>query len=156
MTFVGHRNGGIIASLIIGLGGVFLQFSMITIGIMMISTFIFSLYPDCDIKSKSSKLVYLLSVPFVYYLFVNQYLFLLGMCLGILITPQISKHRGFTHSLFSMVIISWCWSFIISSLKICDVQSIFSIDSFRIDNIMIASSIGYLTHLILDWRIKLI
>ncbi len=146
MNYGAHKIAGAISSLGVGAYLYSEQTSMLTIAISAISTYIFSLYPDTDIKSSSSKTIYMLGLPFVIYLFaVNHLVLAFLLCLTLAI-PLFSDHRGFTHTLVSLILNSVIWGYIINVTN----------PNIPFNVIVFSSAIGYITHLILDRHIKII
>lgn len=66
---------------------------------------LFSLFPDIDIKSKGQMLFYRLFLLFDGYLLVRE-MYKEAAVLGFLtLLPIISRHRGWTHTIFSAILI---------------------------------------------------
>jgi len=153
MNFAEHKMGGVTSSIIIGVVSLVCGIDNNTIGMMVVSTFVFSLYPDTDIKSISSKVIYAMGIPFTVYVMLNSVT--LGMILLlILLLPQLCKHRGFIHSLVGCVMISFLWGYLISSLEI--VKCVYTFNNTEVNVIGVAACVGYITHLLLDWEFKIV
>ena len=102
-----------------------------------------SLWPDVDIKSKSQRLIYLL-LFILDLLLILEGAYLASALLGLLlILPLLGKHRGWTHSRWSMVLLPspllWIPMYLNGSLSV-----------FTGLPYYLAAVIGYATHLFLD------
>ena len=109
--YKGHRNGGIFSSVIVI--GILVSlnyftsysFTYIEIGACVVSTFVFSLFPDIDIKSTPSKMIYLVVFVVLIALYVQEMYQTANMIAIFAIFPQLTKHRGIFHSLYAAFII---------------------------------------------------
>ena len=107
-----------------------------------IASVLFSLYPDLDTGSVSRRgiSIFLSAVTVTLY----QYGYsesAIGI-LALLIVPNFFKHRGFTHTILGMIV--FVGVFYISAGYCIGFEGLWPLG--------IAGVIGYLTHLILDWR----
>lgn len=103
-------------------------------------TFLGSIFPDIDIKSKSSRIIYLLiflSSIGLYFFYSMPIAFIL---LAFSILPQLTSHRGFFHSITACITIS---SIPIFFLGISNPLSI-------------PFCIGFIIHLIADKHFKIL
>ena len=155
MNFVGHKIGGVTAAILLGVVAFVNQVPLILIGIMMGTCFIFSLFPDTDIKSISSKVIYLLGIAFAAYLWYIGKIPLLIITVVMLLVPQVCKHRGFTHTILGALLFSLTWSFILSHLSVYS-PAYFSIMGVDFNQITVAALCGFFTHFILDMHFKII
>lgn len=144
-NFNGHKNAGIVASIAVGIGlkfiDVYFNINNTIIVFAMGSTFLFSLFPDIDVKSVPSKWFYWI-VIFVlsYCYYAKQHA--IGNLIGLItIIPQLTKHRGIFHSPFTAVILP-SLIFYLYYLNILPFQSVLIIYT--------ASVVGYFTHLFKD------
>lgn len=98
-----------------------------------------SLYPDIDIKSKSSRLlaVFIAICCIICWLHCRIDLVVMWACIAIV--PMFLKHRGFTHSHLCAGIIATCMFY--------DYGSTIKISAIAI---WIIAYLGYFTHLALD------
>lgn len=146
-NFKGHRNAGIVVSISVGitLGIANSHFGLkvdnTTIAIAMVTTFLFSLFPDIDVKSTPSKWFYwavAISIGYCYY--IKHYE--IGNLLGLIsILPQLTKHRGIFHSPITALTIP-STIFYLHYINVLPIQSTIII--------YVSSVIGYLTHLFKD------
>lgn len=100
-NFAGHRNAGILASAVVGGGLVFASkqygLPLEEIVIPAASTFIFSLFPDIDVKSTPSKFFYACILTVLGYCYYTQQ-HAIGNLIGLFaVIPQVTKHRGIFH-----------------------------------------------------------
>jgi len=146
-NFKGHLTGGIITSSI--LAGSYLYFYNIKTAIIgFVTSLIFSLYPDMDIKSKSQKYLVIFFILFGGYIFIYEYDSIrMLLIMWLIITPLLFKHRGYNHSLLNMLWLMFIWWGLI--------HSYFPINQdMYISNIAVA--VGFSTHLLLDKHWKLL
>ncbi len=115
--------------------------SIVSIFSSSIFCYIMTLFPDMDIKSKSSTFIYTLSLLIAGYLWYLEEFKILSLFLIVLIIPQLLPHRGFLHSIFAAFIIP-------ISIFILFFQNKISLETSII--CYIAGVIGYCIHLILD------
>ena len=155
MNFIEHKIGGITASLIMGGISLFSGVPLNLIIIMMVSCFIFSLFPDTDIKSISSKLIYLLGILFAVYLWYIGQIGLLIVMIAMLFIPQVCKHRGFTHSIVGALIFSMAWAFILKNLGL-STGTFFSVLGLDFSMVVVAAMCGFFTHFLLDFHFELL
>jgi len=144
-NYVGHRNAGIVGAIVgsvaLYYGRNYVQISYQEIGLSADIIFIFSLFPDIDIKSTPSKIFYIvvaLVLGWCYY--AKQYA--IGNLLGLIaIIPQITKHRGLFHNPLTAFLLP-ASVFYIHYIGIIEL---------RLAIIMYVSAVfGYLIHLIKD------
>ena len=91
-----------------------------------------------DIKSTSRKYLGILFLELLAILIYIEYdRFIIGYIAALVIIPGLSKHRGFSHSLI--------WLFIITAFAY-----------YKFNMLAYSIPIGYITHLILDKHFKLI
>jgi len=104
------------------------------------AAFIFALLPDIDIKSVSSKIVYLLvMLTLVGFYYLGYYK--LGCSLSFLaMLPQLFKHRGFTHNI---------WVGGLAPIPAYFIFIHFGYEKYFLAY-YIASFLGYMSHLIVD------
>lgn len=121
-----------------------IEFSIMSNIIAIGYFYLMAIFPDIDIKSTSSKIIYTLSLILAIYLFYIKAFIFLFIFLIFLILPQLSKHRGIFHSLISALIIP-------AIIFILYFQNILTIN----DSIFyyLIGFCGYCTHLILDYVI---
>ena len=112
--------------------------SMISSGIFC---YLMSLFPDMDIKSKSSKLLYTLSLLVSIYLWYIGEFKILSIFLILLVIPLILSHRGFLHSFLAALLIPF-------SIFILFLQNKINLETTLIS--YFAGFIGYSLHLFLD------
>lgn len=140
-NFVGHSIGGIITS---SIGCCVLMYnkerwniSLEEIMIFPLVSFMFSLFPDIDIKSKPSKFFYsIIIISLVYFYYIKMYS-LANVVAIVSLIPQIVSHRGFFHSIYAAILIPALMTYIIP------------LEINKIVLYMFAIG-GYYTHLILD------
>jgi membrane-bound metal-dependent hydrolase YbcI (DUF457 family) len=144
MNWNGHKNGGIFTTII--MMGVFIYLGISVSDVIILGTisFLFSLYPDTDINSTSGKVFFVVAIPITLFLLVNNpYMGI--VILPILIAPILSHHRGITHSIVWLAVTAGSISYIV--LKTTGIELHYS---------MIAVSVGYFTHLLLDTHFKIL
>jgi membrane-bound metal-dependent hydrolase YbcI (DUF457 family) len=154
VNFKGHKIGGIISTLLLGGASFYYGAPLITVLIMMGTCFIFSLFPDTDIKSKSSKIVYISGLLFSLVLWYIGSIYLLITMIIMLTIPQICNHRGFTHSIIGALLFSLAWTFIITSLGY-PTEVYAEIGYVTVTQVTLAALCGFFTHFILDLHFKL-
>ena len=144
-NFAGHATAGIVASSVCA--GVLVytktkwNLSVDDIVIPSMLMFIFSLFPDIDIKSTPSKIFYTIIFVSLLYLYLNE-LYQLGNLLAIVaIVPQIVSHRGVFHSPIT--------AFALPSF-VFYLKYIGEIDLKLALLVYVGSVIGYFIHLTLD------
>lgn len=97
-----HKNAGIMVSLVMAIGfGITYQEHNLTwlqFVICILSTFLFSLFPDVDIKSKVSKRFYWAVFIAIASCYIMNYHALGNVIAMVSIFPQLVKHRGIMHS----------------------------------------------------------
>ena len=140
--FKHHSYAGIAAGCLSVGGGIYYgAFTPLELALGFGTTYVFSLIPDLDVKSKPSFYFYsILLVYLGYAWFTAQYK--LGLIVaGIGILPQVVKHRGIMHSgLFALLLPAS--AFILYFNGVCDLQiSVY---------LFISGLIGYCAHLLLD------
>jgi len=137
MNFPGHNIGGIISSICMG-GYIMYSSSNVELAtISAITTYIFSLYPDMDIRSTSRTILTIIGLIGSFILFIiNPYFCLL--LLGLILFPRLLPHRGFNHSILMMLICAGIWDYIIPF------------------NVFIPVIAGFSTHLLLDTHFKIV
>jgi hypothetical protein len=100
-NYAGHRNAGIVGAIVgavaLYYGRSYVHITYQEIGLSAAVIFIFSLFPDIDIKSAPSKVFYtIVAIILGSCYYTKQYA--IGNLLGLIaIIPQITKHRGFFH-----------------------------------------------------------
>jgi len=144
-NFAGHATAGIVASSVYA--GVLVyckgKFNLSIDDIVMstVSLFVFSLFPDIDIKSTPSKIFYTIILGVLLYLYLSG-LYQLGNILAIIaIIPQIVSHRGIFHSPFTAIVLP---SYVFYLKYIGEIDLKLAI------LVYVGSVVGYLTHLALD------
>ena len=140
-NFVGHSVGGIITSTvgcaIVTYNREHLNVSLEELIILPVVSYMFSIFPDIDIKSTPSKFFYSIIIISLIYLFYNE-MYAFANILGIVsLIPQIVSHRGFFHSYFAAMLIPLAVTY---SVPFGDNKLFLYL--FAIS--------GYYTHLILD------
>ena len=143
MNFKGHLTGGIISSLIVGGVGVYFHMPPPLIVGGCILSVVGALYPDMDIKSRSSIIVTLIC------LMLAGLMYLVGDIRGVVlitllaIIPNCFPHRGPMHS--------YLVGFIVSCVTLLICNKYLGIDKLN-GNIYIclAFYLGYVSHLVLD------
>lgn len=144
-NFAGHATAGFVASSVYA-GSLFYvkskwNLSVDDIVIPSMLMFVFSLFPDIDIKSTPSKIFYTIILGALIYLYVNG-LYQLGNLIAILaIIPQIVSHRGIFHSPFTALVLPSCVFYL---------KYIGEIDLKLAILVYIGSVIGYCIHITLD------
>jgi len=144
-NFTGHRNAGLIIGAVIGTAlftvgksyGVTQQEIVASVS----SVFIFSLFPDIDIKSTPSKMFYwIIAVTLGYFYYTKDYM--VGHTLGMFaVLPQLVRHRGiFHHPITAIVLPSWI--FYLYYVEVVNIKFACMV--------YVASVIGYFTHLFMD------
>lgn len=136
MNFIGHSTGGIITASITGYYFYHNTNSFKIALTTAVTTYIFSLYPDMDIKSTSRKLLTVAGLIATFVLFIIYPIYSIVM-LAITVFPRLLPHRGFNHSLLMMLIIAGVWNYMFSGT-------------------LIAVVVGYMTHLLLDTHFKIV
>lgn len=140
-NFIGHRNAGIASSLVVVGISYFINTPTNEMLILALSTFTFSLFPDVDIKSTTSKIFYWCVLIVLGYCYVSDK-HMIGNLVGFVsVLPQITKHRGILHHPFTAF-------FLPISVFYLYHEQVISLD-FSI-KLYVASVIGYLTHLFMD------
>ncbi len=144
-NFSGHATAGIIASSICACALTYTKskfnLSVDDIIIPSMLMFVFSLFPDIDIKSTPSKIFYTIIMGVLIYLYLNG-LYQLGNILAIIaIIPQIVSHRGIFHSPITAIILP---------SSVFYLKYIGEIDLKLAILVYIGSVIGYCIHLTLD------
>ena len=146
-NFKGHLTGGLIISSIIASSYLYL-FNIKTAIIGFITTLIFSLYPDMDVKSHSQRIITAILTALIIYFLYNNYNAIYTAFVGFLIImPMLGKHRGYNHSIINGFILCLIWLGILSAFFTLNMSKDY------IYNIALLS--GYWTHLILDrhWKV---
>jgi len=136
MNFIGHSTGGLITA---GISGCYFfnSTNSFKIGLTSaITTYIFSLYPDMDIRSTSRKLLTVAGLIATIALYIINPIFSIVM-LSLTLFPRLLPHRGFNHSLIMMCIVAVIWNTMFPGT-------------------VWAVMIGFLTHLVLDTHFKLV
>ena len=140
-NFLGHSIGGIVTSSV----GCFVLFynkerlniSTEELIIFPLVSYMFSLFPDIDIKSKPSKFFYsIIIISLIYFYYMKMYS-LANVVAIVSLIPQIVSHRGFFHSIYAAFIIPAIMVFILPS----GVNKMF---------LYYFALLGYYTHLVLD------
>ena len=145
-NFKGHLTGGLIISSINTLTFTYL-YNIKTGIITGITSLLFSLYPDMDIKSHSQRIVTAILTTLIIYFLYNNYNATYTAFVGFLIImPMLHKHRGYNHSIINGFVLCLIWLGILSAFFTIDLNKDY------IYNIALLS--GYWTHLILDrhWK----
>jgi len=135
MNFLGHSTGGIMSS---GISGAFTYSQTNSFKMACgcaVTTYIFSLYPDMDIRSTSRKLLTIAGLLGTLVLFWANPVYSL-ILISLTLAPRMFPHRGFNHSLLMMLIVSLTWNVMFPGT-------------------IWAVVIGFMTHLILDTHIHL-
>ncbi len=144
-NFTGHRNAGLVIGAVIGTAlftiGASFGISQREIIASVASAFIFSLFPDIDIKSTPSKIFYwVVAAALGYFYYSKNYM--IGHTLGMFaILPQLVRHRGIFHHPITAILLP-LWIFYLYYVKVIDIQ--FAVIVYA------ASVIGYFTHLFMD------
>lgn len=109
--------------------------------ILCIFSMLGSIFPDVDTASTSRKIIYFILLSLIIFFLYNSMLMYSGLIGLFAILPALGKHRGWTHSIFGLVFVTFCVGFCISNIGFPQ-------------SYIIASSIyfafGYLSHLVLD------
>lgn len=141
-NFSGHAIGGLTTATIATTVTFFVAtHSPLVLATCFVSTFLFSLFPDIDIKSTSSKIFYLFFAILSLYFFIHgvyKYSAVVGL---ISMIPQFFSHRGLFHSIFLAPIVC-AWPFVFGSY--------IGLASTSFVVVWIAGMIGFYTHLFLD------
>lgn len=109
------------------------------------ATFIGSIYPDIDIKSKSSRILYLLFFVVAGVLWFLNYTSISLAVLVFSLLPQLTSHRGFFHSITASILISA----VIAGVSFMILKAV-SIP------LVVCFFIGYILHLLADKCLKII
>jgi len=144
MNFKGHSVGGIISATVVTIGCYTTSQSIQHSILYGITTYLFSLYPDLDIKSKSQKIWLIIGIIISGYLMSINDINHGFVMIGIFIIPQLFKHRGIVHTLKFGAVISYAWYYVLYGFINIDLMYT-----------MVSGMIGYTTHLLLDKHIKL-
>lgn len=102
---------------------------------------LYSLLPDIDIKSKGSKLFFLLILGICGYLVMQGNYKIACLVFALSLIPQLFAHRKFTHSIFFAVIFPMPVYYIFKHFQIGD-------QFFLL--FYISALFGYVSHLIMD------
>jgi len=144
-NFTGHRNAGLIIGAVIGTAlftiGTSFGITREELFVSVISAFIFSLFPDIDIKSTPSKFFYwAVAISLGYFYYKQEYV--IGHVIGMVsILPQLVRHRGFFHHPITASLLP-LWIFYLYYVKVIDLR--FAAIVYG------ASVVGYFTHLFMD------
>lgn len=147
MNYKGHKNGGIVAS-IISFG--FMLFNTSEPAVLVsapIISFIFALYPDMDIHSTPRNMFIPLGLIVIPALMFTGYIKAAGIVFLLLFYPLTQPHRGFVHSIAGMLLAAYSVHLIAYSFHNFDLDMPY---------FAIATVIGYSMHLLLDTHFKLI
>jgi len=71
----------------------------------LLASFLGSLFPDIDIKSKGQKVFYWVLLGLFVYLYIGKKLMMLGLFSIIGITPMLVRHRGLFHKWWFVVLL---------------------------------------------------
>jgi membrane-bound metal-dependent hydrolase YbcI (DUF457 family) len=147
-NFDGHYKGGVIGAVVtVACVSLIGERDVLHLAAAGLSTLTFALFPDIDIKSTPSKLFY---SAFLVYLGVLYYLkeFKLATISSMIaMLPQVTKHRGIFHSIAAAILIP-SYPLYLTHIDRIDM---------RLAIILWASGVaGYLIHLMLDKKFKLI
>ena len=111
--YKGHIAAGVVFGILLIVGLAFsplaetlsLEQKLVKAGITLWLAVIFALFPDVDIKSKGQLLFYRIFVVLDILLLLNKY-YIEAALLGFLaLLPIISKHRGWTHTFWAMLLV---------------------------------------------------
>ena len=153
MNFKGHLVGGLIASSIAsGASAIILKESSNVLSdpaVIFCVCLFMSLFPDFDTASIPQKYFYrsmLLVVPYVYWYYSSDVLFVLAM---FLVLPLVHKHRGWTHWKKTPFIIAFFVLWVFDRNK--GVYKI-SVNDLIIEYLVftLCLVLGHYTHLLLD------
>jgi len=147
-NFNGHYKGGLVGAVIsVGIGVAIGETEPVKLLAIAMSTLAFALFPDIDIKSTTSKIFYGMFLIYLGVLYYLQEFKIATISSMIIISPQITKHRGIFHSLLA--------AFLIPSYPLYFYHT--KVISFEFASIIWASGVlGYIIHLILDKKFKII
>jgi len=104
-NFKGHALGGITAALAVGGGLWATGHSPNIIMSGATATFLFSLFPDLDVKSTPSKVFYyivFIALSWLYYTDEHRLAHLIAM---VALIPQLVNHRGILHSRITSIVL---------------------------------------------------
>jgi hypothetical protein len=153
-NFKTHARVGIIVSLVVGtlllLSVPYMPLTY-SAGLAILSCFFFSLYPDLDIASVPQRWFFRIMLVLSLVLFYKGMFEILSIILMVSIIPLVHKHRGFTHWISTSITLPIALCFLIESRvvgPVIDGKSF--IEKYFV--YIIASMIGWWTHLILDRR----
>jgi hypothetical protein len=146
-NFKEHQNNGIISAIIVGIiliiSNNLINISLLDIILPVLLTYIYSLFPDIDVKSVPSKFFYSIITALLIILYIYQLHKIANIIAIISIIPQLVKHRGVFHNPITAVIIP------------TNIFYIYYIDaiSFQYASICyLASVFGYIIHLLKDTK----
>jgi len=139
LNFREHLIGGVVVSAVaVGIGCHYYNLNpkvaLVALGFGVFS----SLYPDIDIKSKSSRLVSLIIAGLVIYFGMNHHMDLAIIGSVMMVIPMFLQHRGFTHSHVCGILVSSAMMY---------GYSVFCAPEWAVG---VVAYLGYVTHLLLD------
>ena len=110
-NFHGHRNGGVLAMLIVisllayaSHANIF-PLSSMEIILSGVLALLFALFTDLDTKSTPSKFFYLIVICFLGWLYTKQEYRIANVTAIFALIPQVMTHRGILHSRISSIVI---------------------------------------------------
>ena len=139
MDFEGHVTTGLVSSTAVA-AGAFFALEPLMAAHVFVASMIFSLYPDLDTGSISRRVLYLVFSVAMMILYAEGYPESAVGMLVLMIVPSFFKHRGFTHTIFGMILFVGIYY---TSVGYC-------IGFEDLWPIAVGGAVGYSTHLLSD------
>ena len=157
MNFKGHLAGGIIVGCVVSSVATHLSAvpALLALKVFLL-TVGFSLYPDLDVSSIPQRWFFRGILVLLLFLVVSKYFRIASIIAIVAVLPLISKHRGWTHSVWSAILfpiflfIGYQHLFV---MKIgFDMKYFYKMHKLLSINfwLVLSCSLGWLTHIYLD------
>ena len=148
MNYTEHKTGGIVVSVITGIGAFIYTTDGMSSILCAVSAFIFALYPDMDINSTPRKIFTPIGIISAGLLFYFDKKLPAIVLLGLIVLPLMMRHRGFIHSILGMFLAALAWNYVVMYL----------VPTTELNGFIYAfgAICGYMTHLVLDTHFRIL